>query len=320
MNLSDRILEKDKINSFISSLKEIVFAPVSDNGLVFFKESKEMPSFNYQNPIIPLKSLFLPQREELFRYELKKDNIEISPIWSFEKRIIFGAMLCDCKALTLIDKVFLKEPKDTSYALRRENTIIISLLCKEPGDFCFCSSFEDIEAPCDILMVELEHAFYLNVLTEKGNDIVLSCKDANDREKHQAEKKIEDLKLQTKRSILLDKIKLSFENPKWKEISLKCLGCGICTFLCPTCYCFDIQDEKTTRFRFWDSCSFPVFTKMAAHQPRKEQFQRFRNRILHKFLYFKENFGTYGCVGCGRCLKHCPVSIDIIDVINDIST
>lgn len=320
MNLSDKILKKQDINSFIFSLKERVFAPSCDGELVLFKEVKEIPSLDYQNTTIPLKSLFLPQKEALFRFELKKDDIEIIPPKGPQKIIIFGARPCDCKALELIDNVFLKEPKDTYYAKRRENAIIISLLCKEPGDFCFCSSFENMEASSDILIIELEEVFYLNVLTEKGLSLVASCKEPSEEEKNGAEHKKHNIRSKIKRHLSLDGCRFSFEDPKWEDIALKCLGCGICTFLCPTCYCFDIQDEKTSRFRFWDSCSFSSFTKMPGYQPRQEQFQRFRNRILHKFLYFKENFSEYACVGCGRCLKYCPVSMDIIDVINDIST
>lgn len=309
MDLSDKILKKEELNNFIFSLKEKVFAPVSDEGLVFFKEVLEIPSLTYQNTSIPLKSLFLPQREELFAIKLKKNDIEILENLINEKKVIFGARPCDCKALLLLDKVFLEEPKDPFYLKRRENTILISLLCKEPGDFCFCTSFTE---GSDILMIELESSFYLNVLTEKGEAITKHLKNPSDIEKNEAENK---MKLDVKKSILQDEIKFSFEDPRLKELSLKCLGCGICTYLCPTCHCFDIQDEKDVRFRCWDSCSFSFFTKMPSHQPRKEQFQRFRNRILHKFSYFKERFGEYACVGCGRCLKHCPVCMDIMDII-----
>lgn len=311
-DLSDKILKKEELNSFIFSLKERVFAPVSDEGLVFFKEVLEIPPLAYQNTIIPLKSLFLPQREELFAIKCKKGDIEILQEEIDEKRVIFGARPCDCKALLLLDKVFLEEPKDASYLKRRENTTIISLLCKEPGDFCFCTSFKNTEGS-DILMIELESFLYLNVLTEKGMAITSSLPKPSDSERNEIKT------LDVKRSLSLDKIKFSFSDPRWKEVSLKCLGCGICTFLCPTCYCFDIQDENEKHFRCWDSCSFSFFTKMPGHQPRSEQFQRFRNRILHKFSYFKERYGEYACVGCGRCLNHCPVSMDVIDVINIFS-
>jgi len=109
----------------------------------------------------------------------------------------------------------------------------------------------------------------------------------------------------------------------WDAISEKCVGCSICTYLCPTCHCFDITDEiiedKAVRLRTWDSCAFPLFTLEASgFNPRPSQRERFRNRILHKFAYIPENHGQIGCVGCGRCVDACPVNLDIRQVLMDI--
>ena len=118
---------------------------------------------------------------------------------------------------------------------------------------------------------------------------------------------------------ILDQI---FENKFWEEIAKRCLGCGICTYLCPTCHCFDIQDEKKgkhgARIRVWDSCMYSEYTKQASgYNPRLYQMNRFRNRVYHKFNYFPKNSQVFGCVGCGRCIIECPVNIDIIETIND---
>jgi len=107
----------------------------------------------------------------------------------------------------------------------------------------------------------------------------------------------------------------------WPQIAEACINCGACTFLCPTCYCFDIQDEvagtKGVRLRYWDSCMFPLFTLHASgHNPRGQKMQRVRNRFMHKFKYFPDRFGPVSCVGCGRCVKDCPVNIDIREVIS----
>ncbi|MEW6007172.1 MAG: 4Fe-4S dicluster domain-containing protein [bacterium] len=313
MNLSDKLLKKEKLNDFIEALKKdfSVLVPVKDGELIFFKGLKDgiKPCFDYSIASShPLKSIFLPQTEELFRFKIKKNEIEIleSPI-NDEKRVVIGARPCEAKGLTIIDKPFLEwEPRDEAYLKRRENTIIISLLCPEPEDTCFCTSLGyNLEDGSDILIVELEDFYYLKVITEKGRDITSSL----DKPKEEKE-----FSILCKKGISLD-IKPSFDSPIWKEISQKCLGCGICTYLCPTCYCFDIQDEKNRRFRCWDSCSFSYFTKMATHQPRPEQFQRYRNRVMHKFSYFPERFGEFACVGCGRCIKTCPVGMDITEVI-----
>ena len=114
-----------------------------------------------------------------------------------------------------------------------------------------------------------------------------------------------------------------FNAPEWKELYESCLGCGTCTFVCPTCQCFDIKDYKTNngvqRYRCWDSCMYSDFTKMAAANPRTTQMQRYRQRFMHKLVYFPaNNDGIYSCVGCGRCVKKCPQSLNIVKVIKKL--
>ena len=114
-----------------------------------------------------------------------------------------------------------------------------------------------------------------------------------------------------------------FDRPEWAELSKACLGCGTCTFVCPTCQCFDVRDFSTNqgvkRFRCWDSCMYSEFTKMAAENPRKNQMQRYRQRFMHKLCYFpSNNNGEYSCVGCGRCVKKCPQSLNIVKVIKKL--
>ena len=114
-----------------------------------------------------------------------------------------------------------------------------------------------------------------------------------------------------------------FDSPKWAGLSEACLGCGTCTFVCPTCQCYDIRDFNTghgiQRFRCWDSCMYSDFTRMAHGNPRLTQLERFRQRFMHKLVYFpSNNDGEYGCVGCGRCLSKCPISMNIVKVIKTL--
>jgi ferredoxin len=116
----------------------------------------------------------------------------------------------------------------------------------------------------------------------------------------------------------------AFDDGRWEELTVRCLGCGSCTYLCPTCHCFDIADEarlyKGRRIRTWDSCQFPLFTKHASgHNPRRNKKERLRQRFMHKFSYAVENTGTALCVGCGRCIAGCPVNLDIRDVIRSFT-
>jgi len=117
---------------------------------------------------------------------------------------------------------------------------------------------------------------------------------------------------------------VNFENPIWATIHGKCLACGTCTWMCPTCHCFDISDEVKgndgVRIRSWDSCMFPLFTKeTSGHNPRTSQKERWRQRVMHKFKYYVDNFNAIACVGCGRCVMSCPVNLDIRKVVEDIA-
>ena len=115
---------------------------------------------------------------------------------------------------------------------------------------------------------------------------------------------------------------MDFDSAVWETLTQQCIDCGICTFLCPTCHCFDIQDEGTPeqgcRVRLWDACAFREFTESAAHQPRPKHYSRYRQRIMHKFQYYPLNFGEILCVGCGRCILHCPVSIDLRSMLETV--
>ena len=122
---------------------------------------------------------------------------------------------------------------------------------------------------------------------------------------------------------LSTKLKGMFEHPIWDEVSKPCMGCGTCTYVCPTCYCFDIGSDnhgaEGTKFRCWDSCMFSDYARMAGgHDPRPSKKERVRNRYMHKLSYFNERYGTTLCVGCGRCVSKCPSGMDITDFINKV--
>ena len=204
-----------------------------------------------------------------------------------------------------------------------------------PVETCFCKTFGiDASNPGgDIVCYKTEDAFYFDAVTEKGkalleklNGVTEGCDDsAVNAQKKEINEILNKLPLKDLKADAFGKDKTDeyFDRPEWKTLSESCLGCGTCTFVCPTCQCYDIKDFKTKtgveRFRCWDSCMYSDFTKMSAGQPRLTQMERFRQRFMHKLVYFPtNNDGMFSCVGCGRCVAKCPISMNIVKVMKTL--
>ena len=287
------------------------------------------------NTVRSAKDLFFPQVENLMGFKVTGKQIEL-----LENRdvtapfVLFGVRACDCRSFDVLDRVFLAEPVDTYYQTRRENGTIVTMACTEPEETCFCGAFGiDAAEPAGDVACWLDaENLYWRANTEKGEALTksLSClTDGGDEAvaEQQAQTRavmsklpLHDLDLS---SFGAGKTKALFDRPEWKQLSESCLGCGTCTFVCPTCQCYDIQEFNTgktvKRFRCWDSCMYSDFTKMSAGQPRPTQLERFRQRFMHKLVYYPENNeGLYSCVGCGRCLQKCPIHMNIAKVIRTL--
>lgn len=273
------------------------------------------------------KELLHPQDETLMKFENK--NILLPE--NYKLRIIFAIRPCDAFAIELLDKVFFQEPKDPYYIARRANTVFISIACKSVLPTCFCTSFDSFDPyklyAADILFLEKDDKFILLDSSEKGAKILREFKA---KENDECLEFVEN----SKKTLLaaLEKNKVSTLNLRqrllerfgdmnfWGRIGERCINCGICTYLCPTCYCFDIDDERigkrVRRARIWDSCQFANFTLEASgHNPREHKLSRVRQRFMHKLSYYATSYGSYQCVGCGRCVIYCPVNIDIREII-----
>jgi ferredoxin len=327
------ILQKENLPKVISELigKYQVFAPVEDNEVTIFKEIKNYKEINlkYSNSKMPPKNLLFCQTETLFNFKPGTKGEIQSPKIDTEKKIIFGIRPCDAKSFAIIDPIFKEDYEDPFYTSKRDNLLMIGLSCNNPCSNCFCTSFNDSPASSkyvDILLTDIGDKYYVEVNGDKGTNIVnskhfKSATKSDENMKKEAEKKAIDLitRFQKIEGIpeKLDKI---FEDPFWKEVADKCLRCGTCTYLCPTCHCFDIQDEATMtnggRVRIWDTCMIPEYTLQASgYNPRPARMNRMRNRVYHKYNYYPKNLDVIACVGCGRCIDNCPVNIDIIDVV-----
>jgi len=334
------------------------FAPGRKAGdATAFVELVEEPAeilYEYGNVRVPLKQVFFPQTEVLCEYDF--DEITEVPLPT-ESIVVFGARPCDTRALAQLDAVFSPEYKghpDPYYLRRRENSVVIALACSLPCGSCFCTVTGGGPADregADILAHELGAAepgaakpgaagsgdtLLFEALTDKGRALLeahgelFAEAQAGQIETAQkaaaaAEAKVRELNdLGVDLGAELDALKRNmdplFEDSRWSGLTDSCIGCGACTYLCPTCYCFDIADEsrlyKGRRIRTWDSCQFPLFTRHASgHNPRTNKKERLRQRFMHKFSYAVENNEDVLCVGCGRCITACPVNLDIRDVI-----
>ena len=322
-DLIKQIMEKDKL-----------FAPVKENGFSLFKQVKKASEIDtsYVNTRVPPKSIIFKQTETLFRFTPgRKGKVEALPEEN-ERIIIYAIRTCDAKAFALLDPVFFGDFEDPYYSARRKNSILIGLSCNNPGPVCFCTSFGDSPASkeyFDILFTDIGDSYFVEGNTENGKKFLdehktffdsASTGDQNSRDIVEKEA-IKKIKRIMKLEGVAEKLDDMFEHPIWYEAARKCIGCGTCTYLCPTCHCFDMQDESTlnkgARIRVWDSCMYPEYTHHASgHNPRPARMNRVRNRVYHKFNYFPKNSEVFGCTGCGRCIEYCSANIDIIEIIN----
>ncbi len=286
------------------------------------------------------KSVFFPQSEDLVRYRRSGLSLNIEcEAPEDEDFVIFGVHACDVKGFEVLDRVFLSDPADTYYKARREHGAVISVMCGRPEETCFCGTFGiDAEKPGgDIQSWISGETLYMEALTAKGEEIFSQLGGIVADAGEDDAKAVEET-LSGHREIM-KKLPLSslttegfgrdadllglFNRPEWKELSASCLGCGTCTYVCPTCQCYDIREYNTgkdiRRFRVWDSCMYSDFTMMAHGSPRPDQMQRFRQRFMHKLKYYPDNYdGAFSCVGCGRCLQKCPVSLNIAKVMKKL--
>ena len=336
-------IAKERLNDLYAKIAESMglFIPIKRAGEVNYAvwaEGKEV-SLETLKTVKSPKNAFFPQTENMMKFKTEGKNLEVIDIrkdWSEEKSfVMFGVKACDYKAIEVLDKVFLAEPVDTYYQLRRKAGIIVTLACSRPEESCFCKAFGiDATSPLGDVTTWMDETYlYWQANTEKGEALTALVQDLFTEG---GEEEVAAQKETT--AAIIDKLPYSnldlsrfkpenlnelFNACEWEEMSEACLGCGTCTFVCPTCQCFDIRDFKTNegvlRYRCWDSCMYSDFTLMAHGNSRTTQMQRFRQRFMHKLVYYpSQNDGLYSCVGCGRCVNKCPQNLNIVKVIKTL--
>ena len=308
-----------------------LYLPIEKAGKVDFYEWNEGETVRLDalKTVKSAKDVFFPQVENLLKFRVEGKSIEINqaPLCE-EDFVIFGVRGCDAKSFEILDRVFLVDPRDEFYASRRAHGIVVTLACGEPEESCFCTNFgvNPANPGGDVTAWIVGEEMFLQANTEKGEKLIAELDEADAKAAEDEQARISEIA----QKLPLNGLNLEgfdgehlmekFNDPKWEGLSRACLGCGTCTFVCPTCQCYDIRDfdngKSVTRYRCWDSCMYSDFTLMAAENSRHTQLQRYRQRFMHKLVYFPaNNEGVYSCVGCGRCVEKCPQGLNIVRVI-----
>jgi len=234
---------------------------------------------------------------------------------------------CDAAAGPIMEKVFNWGYKDGFFNERFNNLTIISIACEKPDNYCFCTEMQlspESSHGSDILLKKGDGKYFVTIVSEKGLDLLkpyMSLLSDISKDKMPSEQDWKKTFEVEKAKSFLDN---NFDHDYFQNRFLSCIGCGICTYTCPTCHCFDIQDEgnmkEGKRIKNWDSCQFALFTlHTSGHNPRNTQGDRYRQRLMHKFKIYSEKFDKYLCVGCGRCSRNCPEDIDLKEVVRDLT-
>jgi formate hydrogenlyase subunit 6/NADH:ubiquinone oxidoreductase subunit I len=331
MNIDKHIVRKDSLEKLFDILKQnskTIYAPASKNGKISFGEAEKFSEIaaGYIQTTQSSKEVAFPRTEKLLAYSKNSEGISAKGINISEipEIILWGVRPCDTTGIGELSAIFNWDYKDEIYNSRLSNVTVLGFSCSKADDYCFCTSVGGNPGNTegsDILFTQLgeDGDYFAEILTEKGSVVVSLASGLFEKAgETKKEKFLADVPVRFKREEVREKLDKFFESEHWVEQSLKCLGCGACAYVCPTCACFDIQDEahgkSGLRVRCWDSCGFSLFTlHTSGHNPREVQSQRWRQRIMHKFSYMPERLSVYGCTGCGRCSRACPADMNILE-------
>lgn len=327
LSLLRRIQKNNKLLAPIKTPQgDITFGPVTDVKEVDLEAGR---------PIISAKSSFFPQEETMFTH-LGTSHDGIQETVFAEPAVYYGVKACDLKAINIVD-TFLGDfgYPDPYYFPKRENSTIIVLSCNYPDEGCFCNSTGSgpfAEKGYDLQMTDLGGKYYVTVGSEKGQELVnkftmffteATTNDDEELYNHEAEV-LARFGPKIDVSGAYQAIKES-DDAQWVKISSRCLSCGGCSFVCPTCTCYNVTDRMNThtlagsRNRVWDSCVLEGFTRMAGrHNLEKDKATRIKKRFLHKLVYNVDRYGEIACVGCGRCTVTCLGDIDMVKVVKEV--
>ena len=312
----------------------VIIAPRDvGKGHVFYRpvaDSSEI-TFDYARPDLSAKEFLFPHTERLMRFEKRGDQVELHDLSCEAEQVIFGIRPCDAHGFVALDALFLdREPADAHYSQRREMTTLVGMACPQMWEGCFCTSVggaPDDPSHLDALLIPVDGGYAVQPVTDKGERLLASAgvKEVTDGR----DRTLPEIPMNETVPVLPpEQWPGHFDEDYWMRLGERCLSCKLCTFICPTCRCFDLRDEPIAsganlvvyeRMRVWDACTAPNYRTIAGgHNSRPLKGQRIRNRYYCKFHYYPQDFGPLGCVGCGRCVEVCPVNIDILEMLRTV--
>jgi sulfhydrogenase subunit beta (sulfur reductase) len=328
-----RITSRMALATWLDALMEryTVIAPRLVEGELLYRPltSSAQVVFDFERTVVSPKAYLLPDTQVILEVEKRGREVTLVEPALVREQVIFAVRPCDARAFCALDALLLdRPPPDAYYAERREKTALVGLACPHLWGDCFCTSLggaPDDPTGVDLMLYETDGTYLVQTITNKGAALVDDLGgQETDRDAPASDRSGERVPV-----VPPEAWAAFFDDPYWQRLADRCLSCHACTYVCPTCRCFDVRDDGIVadagythiqRLRAWDSCLAAAYRRIAGgHNPRPDKAQRLRNRFYCKFCYSPLDFGAVACVGCGRCIAACPVAIDITEMLADVA-